>query len=497
MTNKIGGRRPLLLQISHPQVREFLAVPMRRPPLFFVPLAVCCVIALAAYLTSPKRYTSTTLILVETKQVPDDMIPKIVTQTERTRLATLKQEILSRTRLERVIKETDPYPQAGKEQPTPMNVLVESMRAATTVMVKGNDAFSIDYTHRDPKKAQAVADRLATLFIESTKADREKQVEDTHDFIESEVTQARQQLDEKEAELRRYKEKYMGALPEQLGANLSTLQRLQLEQQTVEQTIRGVNERQAFIQTSLASAAAGTGGEPAGPLSPAAEIAQLKSKLADLRSKYTDEHPDVRATRDRLARLEAQFPDLPPSTAAARTGGEPLSAQLQDVQSELAQLRAKRADLDRQVGLFQARVERTPQAEQQLMALTRDYQKLQQNYLLLVETKMKATMAQNMERWWSGVRFKVLDPANLPERPVFPKPIQFGLGGLFLGLLTGLGVCFLAEYVDRSIKSVTDLEQVLPYPVLGTVARVTPLGVTEGLVPTMAEAGGGPGGSFL
>ena len=287
----------------------------------------------------------------------------------------------------------------------------------------------------------------------------------------------------------------MGALPEQLGANLSTLQRLQLEQQTVEQTIRGLSERQTLIQTSLTNAPQGTGGEVgAGTSNPLVEIAQLRSRLADLRSRYTDEHPDVRATLDRIARLESQLPDPASEIMAGRSGGEPLGNQLQEVRSDLVQLRAKRVDLDRQVGLFQARVERTPQAEQQLLALTRDYQRLQQNYLLLVETKRKATMAENLERRWSGVQFKVLDPANLPSRPVFPDPVVFGFGGVIVGLLTGLGACFLAEYLDRSIKSVTDLEQILSYPVLGTVARITPLGVTEGLEPALgAEAGGGPG----
>jgi polysaccharide chain length determinant protein (PEP-CTERM system associated) len=472
---------------------------MRRPSLFVVPFVGCCLIALVGFFMSPKRYASTILILLETKQIPTDMVPQIVTQTDKTRIATLKQELLSRTRLERVIKETDPYPQKDKARPTPMNVLVESMRAATTVLVKGNDAFSIEYTHRNPKKAQAVADRIATLFIESTKAEREQQVEDTHDFIESEVAQSRQQLDQKEAELRRYKEKYMGTLPEQLGANLATLQRLQLEQQTVEQTLRGLSEREASVQASIEAAASGAATVTAGPQSPAAEIAQLQSKLAELRSKYTDEHPDVRAAEDRLSRLKAQVvADAPVAVAVAPGGrGETLAAQLQDIQAELAQLRAKRSDLDRQVETFQGRVERTPQAEQQLLALNRDYQKLQQNYLLLVDTKMRATMAENMEKQWSGVRFKVLDPANLPETPVFPNPVMFGLGGLMFGLVTGLGACFLAEYLDRSIKSVADLEHLLPYPVIGTVVRVTPLGVTEGLVPAMAEAGGGSGGSLL
>lgn len=72
----------------------------------------------------------------------------------------------------------------------------------------------------------------------------------------------------------------------------------------------------------------------------------------------------------------------------------------------------------------------------------------------------------------------------------------FGVGGLIIGLLAGLGSCFLAEFLDRSIKSVADLEEILPYPVLGTVARITPLGITEGLAAA-AQAGDGSGEALL
>ena len=502
MTKKPGTRRPFLLRISHPKVREFLAVPKSHPWLFLGPIAVCCGIALAAILLSPKRYTSTAVILVETKRAPGELAPKVKPpkgkRADKSRLMILQQEVLKRSRVERVIRDTDAFPQKDNTQPAIMNSLVESVLASALITPKTNDAFSIDYTHNNPKKAQAVANRLVSLFIESTKEDKEKQAEDATDFIQAQVAEARKQLDEKEAELRRYKEKYMGALPEQLGANLSTLQRLQAEQQTVEQTIRGLSERQTLIQmnpqTTPTHAPHAGGGENQASSNPAVEIAQLKIKLADLRSRYTDEHPDVRATLDRLERLEAQ---LPAGTADPTTGQVgTMAKELQSIQAELVQARAKSADLERQVGLFQGRVERTPQAEQQLKALTVDHEKLQQNYLFLVETRMKAELEQNKEKWWSGAQISVLAPASLPARPSFPNPVLFGVGGLIIGLLAGLGSCFLAEFLDRSIKSVADLEEILPYPVLGTVARITPLGITEGLAAA-AQAGDGSGEALL
>jgi uncharacterized protein involved in exopolysaccharide biosynthesis len=206
----------------------------------------------------------------------------------------------------------------------------------------------------------------------------------------------------------------------------------------------------------------------------------LRSQLADLRSRYTEEHPDVRSVVARIRRLEAQLPD-------AAAGGVPRAVNaispLEEAQAELKQLKAKRVELDQQIALFQTRVEQTPRAEQQLMGLTRDQAKLQESYLELVKTKMDAEMSESLEEHWSGVRFRILDPANLPEKPFFPNLVQFVLGGLMLGLLLGAGACAAAEYLDDSVKSVTELERLLPYPVLAVVSHIAPgppLALSEG-----------------
>jgi capsular polysaccharide biosynthesis protein len=81
-------------------------------------------------------------------------------------------------------------------------------------------------------------------------------------------------------------------------------------------------------------------------------------------------------------------------------------------------------------------------------------------------------MAQKLEERWKGERFRVLDPAYLPEQPVSPDPMLFLLGGVVLGLALGLGLAYVAEFLDRSVKDVDELEDALPYPVLATIPHV-------------------------
>src|SRR3990172_1153531 len=144
-------------------LQRLAEAPLRRPWLVIVPLALSLVVAVAASLLLAPRYRSSTLILVAPEQMPANFVPQMTTEKIGRRLQTLRQEVQSRTRLEVVAREFDPYGSLGRE---PLINTIEKMRDAVTVTVKGNDAFSIEFEHRDPKMAMLVADRLTTLFMD-------------------------------------------------------------------------------------------------------------------------------------------------------------------------------------------------------------------------------------------------------------------------------------------------------------------------------------------
>jgi polysaccharide chain length determinant protein (PEP-CTERM system associated) len=435
-----------------------------------IPAVLVLAAAVASSFVLSKEYASTTVILVESEKVPESFVPKVATEREDKRLLTIRQEILSRTRLERILKELEPYP--GTESQA-LSETIEDMRGDISIEVKGNDAFSITYVHNDPRKAMEVANRLATLFIEEVAAQREAQVEGASDFIESQLVEARKELEYKEAALREYKERRMGSLPEQTSANLATLQRLQMEQQSLTVSLRGARERLGSLEKSLGDQLRGTAGSTSN-LDPSTELNQLRAQLVALRGRYTDEHPDVKLVLSRIARLEKILADaaagggaapIDPSTAATRS-------QIEQARIEVRELEAKQADVARQVDTFQARVEQAPRTEQELATLTRDYQKLRENYLMLLNKKMDAQMAERLEKRWKGEQFRILDPAHLPDVHFFPDRMVFFVGGLLGGLVLGLAVALAADFVDHSVKSVREVEATLPYPVLATIPHV-------------------------
>src|SRR5271169_6550782 len=141
-----------------PDVLQYLEIPLRRPWHVIVPFAVILVAALVTASVLPKRYRSSTLILVESEKVPEAFVQKMVTDRPGRRLQTIKQEVLSRTRLETVINELQPY---GPVTQQSLTVGVETMRGSIEIGVRGNDAFSIDFVHTNPEVAMKVANRLA------------------------------------------------------------------------------------------------------------------------------------------------------------------------------------------------------------------------------------------------------------------------------------------------------------------------------------------------
>ena len=431
-----------------------------------------------SFVLSP-RYSSSTLILVAPDQIPANFIPQMPTERIARRLQTLRQEVQSRTRLEMVARELDPYGSLGKE---PLINTIERMRSATTVSVKGNDAFGIEFEHRDPKMAMLVADRLTTLFMDEVAGARERQVSEAYQFIDTQMQDARQRLEEKETALSEFKQKHMGQLPEQVQANLATLQRLQLEQQTIADNLRKATDAQLLLESGSTAA----GAAPGGAVAPDS-LTTLRAQLAQLRTRYTDKHPDVKALLSRITTLEAAASGTGPSSAPIDPAAAAAQRRLEQAWLEVQALRGRSADVDRRIAAFQARVEAAPQREQEIQGLTRDYQKLSESYTQLLTKKLEAEMAARVEQRYKGQQFRVIDPAYLPVQPSFPNRGLFALVGGLAGLLLGVGLAIVLDHLDPTFKEADEVSVALNLPVVAVIPYVK-LKDQQGLAALPMEA---------
>ena len=486
-------------------IQDYLAIGLRRKWYIIIPLVICVLVSFGVYKYLPKVYKSTTLILVQPQRVPENYVRSTNTDSVASRLNTIGQEILSRTRLEKVIQEFNLYSEIRNN--VPMEGIVEMMRKAVEVKVQTNprdertqNSFSISFEDKDPKTVMMVTNKLASLFIEENLKVRESQAEGTSEFLTKELQSMEERLKRQEQDVRNFKERSMGQLPQQLDANLRILERLQQQIKTTNETLRAVEDRSIVIQNQIELlkkrepaqvVRVGSQGDISVDRGEDPLITQLKNLKRDLavaQSKYKETHPDIIDLKKKIADLEPKIKELMRKTQEGGTSEQTLPPPTLDpeTQRQLAQyneqyhaavleakrLREEEKELKQQVAYYQRRIEETPRREQELILLTRDYDLLKTNYQSLMDKKIQAQMAENLERKQQGEQFKILDPARLPEKPIKPDRDKILLIGAFIGLAMGLGLAWFRESVDQSFHTVSEVEDYLEIPVLAMIPNL-------------------------
>lgn len=466
---------------------EILHIVFRRKWLILVPFVVAALSTAIVAHRLPKRYRSETVILVVPQRVPEEYVRSTVTARIEDRLTSLREQILSRSRLERVIEDFNLY--ADLRPKMVMEDVVEAMRQDIEVKVERGDAFRVSYISARPQTAQQVTERLASLFIDENLRDRAVQAQGTSQFLETQLEEARRRLLEHEKLLENYQRQYAGQLPAQAPGNIQAIQSAQLQLQSVTEAAnrdrdrRLVLERQiADLQVAADPIAANPTGDPAAPVSTAQQLDAAQTRLAALQIRYTAEHPDVtaqkRIVRDLEARLKSESGQAP-STAPVTRASAPetfrqnrlrdLNAEMRNLDTQLARRQEQDKQLQAQIASYQGKVDAVPTREAELTSLNRDYATLQSAYTTLLSKREDSKIAVNLERNQIGEQFKVLDPARVPERPNSPNVMRIDLVGSALGLMLGLVLVGFLEYRDTTFKTEEDVSQLLKLPVLALV----------------------------
>jgi polysaccharide chain length determinant protein (PEP-CTERM system associated) len=440
----------------------------------------------------PDTYKSDTLIMVVPQRVPESYVRSTVTQSITDRLQSITQQILSRTRLERIIEDLNLYPDRRKTMI--MEDIVESMRNEIDIQVVRGDSFRVGFSSQDPRTAMRVAERLASLFIDESLRDREVLAEGTNQFLEAQLEEARRQLIDNEKKLEEYRRAHAGQLPTQLEANMQGLHNTEMQIQALIDSTNRDKDRHLVLERAIADADAAESiaapapvlpAAPNAPLSAAQKLAAARADLQALELRLKPEHPDVVRAKKRVDELQADAdrealaqpvsPENAPAQSAEalrRNRLEEMKAELANLDQQIAAKTQKEQDLRGVLGAYQSRIEATPTRESELADLTRDYGTLQTSYRNLLSKKQDSQISANLERRQIGEQFRILDAARLPSRPASPnRPRFYGLG-VAAGFGLGLALAGLLEYLDRTMRSESDVRSALKVIVLATVPLI-------------------------
>ncbi len=503
----------------------------RRKWHILLPLFICVGIAVAIAYLLPPVYRSSSTILIESQQVPQDLVRTTVTGFAEERIKAISAQILSRQVLLKIIKDFDLYPEERKKLAT--EEIIDKMRDDISVemisaevpdrrsgrAVTVNVAFTVSFEGTDPRKVMQVTNRLTSLFLEHNLKMREELAQTATSFLEDQAKVYRKRTQELEAKIAAFKQKHITELPELMGLNLQTERQLRQQIDDIDSQIRQAKNRLVYLQGQLATVSPDiTVQGPTGQiitdpvqklkmlrsqeismeanLSPRhpdliklrQEIANLekevgntqnrqelidllKLKEEDLKKKSADlkdKHPDIVKLKQEISELKKKIASLPASASSSSTYvGKPdnpayinLQTQIKAAKIELAGLEARKKDLTQKWEEYIKRLEKMPEVEREYRELNRDYETAQAEYKQITAKLMEAKQGQTLEQRQASEKFTVIDPPQLPEKPVKPNRIAIILIGLVLGIGIGIGIASIVEMADTTIRTPADIKRI-------------------------------------
>jgi polysaccharide chain length determinant protein (PEP-CTERM system associated) len=493
------------LQESGPSIdfTEIKGIVRRRRWLFLLTFFLGWAAIWGASWLIPSTYRSGTLILVEEPSVPEKYVVSNIDSDIQQQLDSITQQILSRTRLLRVIDNLGLY--AKDRRHTSDDDLVDRMRKDIEIELSHGDdrklsAFYIYYTSRDARMAQAVTAELANLFITENLEQRQARSANTTKFLEDQLEDARAKLAAQEAKMRVFKDQHLGELPTQTQSNLQILTGLQNQVQANEDALNHSKQQNTYLESLISqyhsaersSKPGETGSAGTTDLSEVdKELDQLKAQLADLTSHYTEKHPDVRKTREQIARTEARreriladMKNHANSPTAETPGNEStgkseallqLESQLKANQMEIANRQAEIKEGEAKINQYQARLNMAPVMEQQFADITRDYDQSKADYESLLAKRNESERSTDLEKSQQGEHFRMLDPPNLPVKPYKPNRLQLCALGLVVGLVFGGGLAFGQERLSGKLYSERDIKKLVPFEIIAEIPPIETL----------------------
>jgi polysaccharide chain length determinant protein (PEP-CTERM system associated) len=463
----------------------------------------------------PDVYTSETVILVDPQKVPESYVRATVTGDIRSRLGTLSQQILSAKRLQTIIEKYKLYPKESRTMAR--EDLLAKMRKDISVSMVGAgqdlQAFKISYTGSVPRTVAEVTNELAGNFIDENLKIRELQAMGTTEFLENQLQESKKNLEEQETKVRDFRLKHLGEMPEQQTADLQILGQLQSQLQLAGEALARAEQQKGLLQSMSGQSNSPVveidapenrsveGGEPkTTQRNPAVPAPSMRAKLAAALSEklergYTENHPDIKKLRAQIADEDAKTTKQSPVAAVAEVKPVPpayvprvpaavetkraippvstfnpvLQSNLKAIDEEIAKHKQEQLRLNKQIAIYQSKLEAIPVREQEIASLVRDHEMSKAHYGQLLDKQLSAQTATQLEFRQKGEKFSILDSAQPAERPSKPNRMLINSAGAAGGLGLGFLLALITEFLGMSITVPEQITSATGIPVLEVI----------------------------
>lgn len=453
---------------------DFIDILRRRRIYLLTIIPATLLIAIYVAYALPPRYRASATILLEHASVPAEMVQTTVSDYADQQIELVQRQLMTPEKLEELVKEQNPYPDMPELSPRELalrvasDTTIERVDPITFEILKTSNAFSIHYHNSDPKRAVAISQRIADLFLAYNRLSRSERASGTYEFMLVQAKDVEKSIEEAEQKIAQFKARHGDALPETQARNIAAIERVDRELREVETRIRGAEEKQALLNVQLSRLSptlAGTVGNWR------TELATLQAQLAEARVRYTPDHPDVKRLQRQIEALAAQIATQP--DAAAITPDNPdylaVQSQLEAVQRELAALRATAGRARYQISDYESRLSVAPAVEREYSELTRVRDVLLSQFKDIQAKLREADVARTLETEQMGSRFTQIRAPSIPKTPFEPNRLGIILLGIVLGGGLAAGLAAFAESSDPSVNSTRSLREITTIPVLAAI----------------------------
>jgi polysaccharide chain length determinant protein (PEP-CTERM system associated) len=470
-------------------IREYALIASRNRWVIAGAIALSLTLAWGYYLLATKYFQSQTMIVAEERGGINTVINTGADAGDRfeQRLFLIQRQIINRDFMGEIAKEFNLFP-SGLTEEEQREALIDIMNMTRVERVKMDPAvalspqslvegFVVSFMHEEPATAMQVTARIAEKFIEENNLEREKQVEGTGEFLDEELRVLKHELEKREENISQFKKLHLGDLPQQTDANIRTLDRTEADITTSTESL----QRQSDKLTSLNQAVSQY--RVSGQQSPGfvtgrtmepdplfRHLRELRETLVKLRAEFWDGYPEIILAKEEIRQVEEELTNLY-GKDAIRPDKTTLDPYLQDLlrqqsevrtevtllQRRLEQLRATKRDLEK-------RLDRSPQVEQELLVLERDYNNMKDNYAKLLDKRLHTRVQESVEKRQKGGKFRILDRASFPNSPVVPNQLKVLVLGFLFGCVSGAGLSILRERLTPQFRGPEDIEFLLAGP---------------------------------
>ena len=474
-------------------LNDYLQILRRRAVHLAGGFAALLLIAIVVAVVIPPVYQSTGTILIESQQIPTDLVQATVTSFADERIEIIRQRVMTRENLLRIIEKYQLFKDDQRNLAT--SELVDQLREFIRVELvsanmqnrqqsKAAIAFKVSFEYRNAETAHKVANELVTLFLDENVKTRTERAVETTEFLAQESERLRQELEKIENQVALYKQQHANTLPEHLEMRMQMVQQSDTQLNELDRDYKDTQERLRYLDVELTAAKSNAGQimDSAGQAQmPMTELEKLRAEYARLSITYKEDHPDIKALKRKIAALEKTQ-----STTISNPGGDkpqpapPVNLLVAKIQAQIDAGNARLASIDQQRKALRARllqlqteIVRSPQVEHELSTLLRDYDMAKKKYEEVSSKRNTARISENLEQENKAERFTLLEPPTLPDKPIKPDRKKIIVMGFLLAIVGSVGAVGAFETLDPRVRGAEALSAVAGMRPLAVVPYVT------------------------